>query len=194
MKLITNPMKLFIQNMVSNRCKIAVREVLERSGLKIKRLELGEVEIEETTLTPEVRNQLKGELEKSDLVLIENKKAILIDRIVKVIVEMVHYSDVFPREKYSVYISQKLNHDYNYLSSLFSEIQGTTIDRFIIAHKVERIKELLMYDELSIKEISYKLNYSSVAHLSNQFKKITGLTPSSFKKQKVKVRTPIESL
>jgi len=194
MKMSTKPMKLHIQNMVSNRCKMAVRDVLEKSGLKIKHLELGDVEIEEPTLSLEVRNQIKRELERSDLVLIEDKKAILIDRIIKVIVEMVHYSDELPREKYSVFISRKLNHDYNYLSSLFSEIQGITIDHFIIAHKVERVKELLMYNELSIKEISYKLNYSSVAHLSNQFKKVTGLTPSSFKKQKEKIRNPIEYL
>ena len=106
---------------------------------------------------------------------------------------MVHYADQLPKEKYSVYISEKLKHDYNYLSNLFSEIKGTTIDHFIIAHKIEKVKELLMYNEMSIKEISYRLNYSSVAHLSNQFKKVTGVTPSYFKKS-VKVRNPIESL
>ena len=187
-------MKLFIQNMVSNRCKMVVRDVLEKFGLHIESLNLGEVVISEPSLTAEMRYKLKEDLLKSDLVLIEGKKTILIDRIVKVIVEMVHYTDGFPKEKYSVYISQRLNHDYNYLSNLFSEIQRTTIDGFIIAHKVERVKELLMHDELIIKELSYKLNYSSVAHLSNQFKKVTGLTPSSFKKQKVKVRKPIESI
>jgi len=186
-------MKLYIKNMVSGRCKMAVREVLEKLGLHIKSLELGEVEIEEQNLSPDTRNQLKTNLQKSDLLLIEDKKAILIDKITRVIIEMVHYTDHLPREKYSVYISGKLNHDYNYLSNLFSEVKGTTIDHFIIAHKIEKIKELLMYDELSIKEISYRLNYSSVAHLSNQFKKVTGVTPSFFKKS-VKVRNPIESL
>ena len=126
--------------------------------------------------------------------LTEDKKAILIDKVIKVIIEMIHYSDELPKEKYSVYISKKLNHDYNYLSNLFSELKGTTIDHFIIAHKIEKVKELLMDNELSIKEISYKLNYSSVAHLSNQFKKVTGLTPSYFKKQKDKLRKPIESI
>ncbi len=107
---------------------------------------------------------------------------------------MIHYAEEPPKEKYSVYISGKLNHDYNYLSNLFSKVKGTTIDQFIIAHKIERVKELLMYGDLSIKEISYKMNYSSVGHLSNQFKKVTGLTPSHYKKMNHKERTPIESL
>jgi AraC-like DNA-binding protein len=186
-------MKLYIKNMVSGRCKMAVRDVLENLKLHITSLELGEVEIAEPILTADVRNQLKVNLLKAELVLIEDKKAILIDKISKVIVEMIHYADRLPKEKYSVYISEKLNHDYNYLSNLFSEIKGTTIDHFIIAHKIEKVKELLMYNEMSIKEISYRLNYSSVAHLSNQFKKVTGVTPSYFKKS-VKVRNPIESL
>jgi len=180
--------------MVSNRCKMVVKELLEKLGLRYNSVELGEVEITEPSLSPEVRDQLKSALLKSDLALMEDKKAILIDKVTKVIIEMIHYSDELPKEKYSVYISEKLKHDYNYLSNLFSEVKGTTIDHFIIAHKIERVKELLMYDELSIKEISYKLNYSSVAHLSNQFKKVTGLTPSYFKKQKDKLRNPIESL
>ncbi len=187
-------MKLYVQNMVSGRCKTAVKDVIEKLGLQIKSLELGEVEIAEESLTPDLRNQLKSNLQKSDLVLLEDKKTILIEKITRVIVEMIHYADHLPKEKYSVYISEKLNHDYNYLSNLFSEVKGTTIDHFIIAHKIEKVKELLMYDELSIKEISYRLNYSSVAHLSNQFKKVTGLTPSFFKKQTVKVRNPIENL
>ena len=187
-------MKLYIRNMVSLRCKMAVKDVLEKLGLHSKTLELGEIEIVEAALSNDIRTQLKSELQKSDLILIEDKKAILIDKIVKVIVEMVHYADQLPKEKYSVYISERLNHDYNYLSNLFSEIKGQTIDHFIIAHKIEKVKELLTYDELSIKEISYRLNYSSVAHLSNQFKKITGVTPSYFKKQSIKVRNPIENL
>jgi AraC-like DNA-binding protein len=173
---------------------MVVREILEKLGLHITSLELGEVEIEEDILTTDLRNQIKTELEKIDLSLIEDKKAILIDKIIQVIVEMVHYADHLPREKYSVYISQRLNHDYNYLSNLFSEIKGQTIDHFIITHKIEKVKELLTYDQLSIKEISYRLNYSSVAHLSNQFKKITGVTPSNFKKQGIIIRKPIENL
>lgn len=187
-------MKLYIQNMVSIRCKMVVKDVLERLGLNYTSVELGEVEITESSLTQELRDELKAALRRSDLVLLEDKKAILIDKVIKVIIEMVHYADELPKEKYSVYISEKLKRDYNYLSNLFSEVKGTTIDHFIIAHKIEKVKELLMYNELSIKEISYKLNYSSVAHLTNQFKKVTGLTPSYFKKQKNKLRNPIESL
>lgn len=187
-------MKLYIQNMVSIRCKMVVKDILEKLGLHYKSVELGEVEITEPSLSPTLHDQLKAALLKSDLVLMEDKKAILIDKVIKVIIEMIHYADELPKEKYSVYISEKLKHDYNYLSNLFSEVKGTTIDRFIIAHKIEKVKELLMYDELSIKEISYKLNYSSVAHLTNQFKKVTGLTPSYFKKQKINVRNPIENL
>jgi AraC-like DNA-binding protein len=187
-------MKLYIQNMVSIRCKMVVKEILERLGLHCKTVELGEVEILEASITPDLRDQLKAALLESDLVFIENKKSILIEKVIKVIIEMIHYADKLPREKYSVYISDKLKHDYNYLSNLFSEVKGTTIDQFIIAHKIEKVKELLIYDELSIKEISYKLNYSSVAHLSNQFKKVTGLTPSYFKKQKIKVHDSVENL
>jgi AraC-like DNA-binding protein len=187
-------MKLYIQNMVSVRCKMVVQDMLERFGIHYKTVELGEVEILEPSISPDLREQLKSALLKSDLVLIQDKKSILIEKVIKVIIEMIHYADKLPKKKYSVYISEKLKHDYNYLSTLFSEVKGTTIDQFIIAHKIEKVKELLMYDELSIKEISYKLNYSSVAHLSNQFKKVTGLTPSYFKKQKIKIRKPIESL
>jgi AraC-like DNA-binding protein len=173
---------------------MVVKDILERLGLHCRTVELGEVEIFELSLQPEIMEGLKTELLKSDLILIEDKKSILIDKITRVIIEMVHYADQLPKEKYSVYISDKLKHDYNYLSNLFSEVKGTTIDRFIIAHKIEKVKELLMYDELSIKEISYKLKYSSVAHLSNQFKKITGVTPSRFKKQKDRWRNPIENI
>lgn len=173
---------------------MVVQDVLERLGLHYNSIELGEVELSVPSLTSELRDQLKESLLKSGLVLMEDKKAILIDKVSKVIIEMIHYADELPKEKYSVYISEKLKHDYNYLSNLFSEVKGTTIDHFIIAHKIERVKELLMYNEMSIKEISYRLNYSSVAHLSNQFKKMTGLTPSYFKKQKIKVRNPIENL
>ncbi len=177
--------------MVSIRCIMVVKDILEKLGRHCISIELGEAEITELSLSPELREQVKEELVKSDLVLIENKKSILIEKVIKVIIEMIHYADELPKEKYSVYISNKLKHDYNYLSNLFSEVKGTTIDHFIIAHKIEKVKELLLCDELSIKEISYKLKYSSVAHLSNQFKKVTGLTPSNFKKQKNKVSTTI---
>ena len=131
---------------------------------------------------------------KSGLELMENKKAILIEKIKLVIIEMVHYSDEYPRIKNSKFISEKLQNDYTYLANLFSEVTGITIEQYIIAHKIERVKELLLYDELNLTEISYKLNYSSVAHLSNQFKKITGLTPTFFKKLKEKRRQTLDSL
>jgi AraC-like DNA-binding protein len=124
----------------------------------------------------------------------DDKKAVLIEKIKNVIIDMIHYSDEVPKMNYSDYISEKLQHDYTYLSNIFSEVKGITIQQFIIIHKIERAKELMLYDELNLTEISYKLHYSSVAHLSNQFKKITGLTPSHFKQLKDRRRSPIEDI
>jgi AraC-like DNA-binding protein len=118
----------------------------------------------------------------------------LIEKIKNVIIEMVHYSEEAIKVNFSDYLSEKLNHDYTYMANLFSEVQGTTIEQFIIVHKVERIKELINYGELNITEIAWKMNYSSVAHLSNQFKKVTGLSPSHFKQIKEKRRSPIEEI
>ncbi len=172
---------------------MVVKSELEKLGLNYKKIELGEVDIRES-LTAEQRDQLKTALLKSGLELMEDKKAILIEKIKNVIVEMVHYADELPRTKFSDYLSGKLNYDYTYLANLFAEVSGTTIEHFIISHKIERVKELLLYNELNLTEISYKLNYSSVAHLSNQFKKITGLTPTYFKKLKQKRRNTIENV
>jgi AraC-like DNA-binding protein len=124
----------------------------------------------------------------------DDKRAILIEKIKNIIVEMVHHSDEIVKINFSDYLSEKLNHDYTYLANLFSEVQGSTIEQFIISHKVERIKELIIYDELNITEIAWKMNYSSVAHLSNQFKKVTGLSPSHFRLLKEKRRCPIEEI
>ena len=124
----------------------------------------------------------------------DDKKAMLVEKIKNVIVEMVHYADELPETNFSDYLSEKLNHNYTYLSNLFSEVKGITIEHYIIIHKIEKVKELIIYDELNLTEIAYKLNYSSVAHLSNQFKKITGLTPSFFKKLKDKRRSPLEDV
>lgn len=179
--------------MVSIRCKMLVKAELERLGLNYKTIDLGEVEIEES-LTEEQNKQLKANLLKSGLELMDDKKAILIQKIKNVIIEMVHYEDELLKVKNSEYISEKLKYDYTYLANLFSEATGITIEHFIIIHKIERVKELLIYNELNLTEISYRLNYSSVAHLSNQFKKITGLTPSFFKSLKQKKRTPIEHI
>jgi AraC-like DNA-binding protein len=179
--------------MVSARCKMVVKEELKKMGLHFIVVDLGEVDIMEN-LSLEQREQLKRELLVSGLELMDDKRAVLIEKIKNVIIEMVHYSDELPKVNYSDYISEKLQHDYTYLSNIFSEVKGITIQQFIIVHKIERAKELLLYDELNLTEISYKLNYSSVAHLSNQFKKVTGLSPSHFKQLKDKRRSPIEDI
>ena len=178
-------LKLFIKYMVSIRCKMVVKSELEKLGIMYGVVDLGEVEVKKN-ITAEQREQLRISLLKSGLELMDDKKAVLIERIKSVIVEMVHYTDELPRVKNSVYISGKLNHDYTYLANLFSEVKGTSIEKFFLSHKIERIKELLVYEELNLTEIAFKLNYSSVAHLSNQFKKMTGLTPSHYKNFKHK--------
>jgi AraC-like DNA-binding protein len=179
--------------MVSNRCKLTVKEALKSLGLHFVVVDLGEIDIMET-LSIEQRQQLQDLLKVSGLELMDDKKAVLIEKIKNVIIEMIHYSSELPSINFSHYISEKLNLDYTYLSNLFSEVQGTTIQQFLIVHKIERVKELLMYDELTLTEISYKMQYSSVAHLSNQFKKITGLSASEFQKLKHKTRRPIEDI
>lgn len=179
--------------MVSARCKIVVKEELKKLGLHFILVDLGEVEIMET-ISLEQREQLKVSLSDSGLELMDDKKAVLIEKIKNVIVQMVHHTDEMIKVNFSDFLSEKLNHDYTYLANLFSEVQGTTIEQFIISHKIERIKELIIYGELNITEIAWKMNYSSVAHLSNQFKKMTGLSPSHFKKLKDKRRSPIEDI
>ena len=179
--------------MVSIRCKLLVKSELDKLGLHYLKVELGEVNVKEN-LTEEQRNQLKAELLKSGLELMDDKKAILIEKIKNLIVEMVHYSEEVPKTNFSDFLSEKLNHDYTYLANLFSEVTGITIEQYMIAHKIERVKELLIYDELTLTEISYRLNYSSVAHLSNQFKKVTGLTPTFFKNLKHKKRNTLENV
>lgn len=162
-------------------------------GLHFVVVDLGEVDVMET-LTTEQYVELKSGLLAAGFELMDNKKAVLIEKIKNVIVEMVHHSDELIKTNFSDFLSKKLSYDYTYLANLFSEVQGTTIEHFIISHKVERIKELIIYDELNITEIAYKMNYSSVAHLSNQFKKVTGLSPSHFRQLKDKRRNPIEEV
>ena len=186
-------MKLYIKYMVSNRCKMAVKEELKKLGLHFIVVDLGEVEIMET-ITLEQRDKLKLSLIDSGLELMDDKRAVLIEKIKNTIIDMVHHSDEMIKTNFSDYLSEKLNHDYTYLANLFSEVQGSTIEHFIINHKIERIKELIIYDELNITEIAWKMNYSSVAHLSNQFKKVTGLSPSHFKQMKDKRRSQIEDI
>ncbi len=186
-------MKLFIKYMVSLRCKMVVKSELDKLGLHYLRVELGEVNIMED-ITPEQHDQLKAGLLKSGLELMDDKKAILIERIKNLIVEMVHYAEDRPKTNFSDFLSEKLDYDYTYLANLFSEVTGITIEHYIIAHKIERVKELLLYNELTLTEISYMLNYSSVAHLSNQFKKVTGLTPSFFRQLKHKKLNPLNNV
>lgn len=170
-----------------------VKEALKKMGLHFIVVDLGEVEIMEN-LSEEQRLELKSTLMKAGLELMDDKKAMLIERIKNVIVEMVHYADELIKVNFSDYLSEKLKYDYTYMANLFSEVQGTTIEQFIISHKVERIKELIIYGEWNITEIAHRMNYSSVAHLSSQFKKVTGLSPSHFKQLKDKRRSPIEQL
>ena len=186
-------MKLYIKNMVSIRCKMVVKSELEKLNLKYKSVELGEVEMEQA-IDAWQRDTLRTALLTYGLVVMDDKRSILVEKIKTLIIEMIHYNDELPDVNYSVYISEKLNYNYTYLANLFAEVKGTTIEHFIILHKIEKVKELIIYDELSLTEIASLMKYSSAAHLSKQFKKITGLTPSYFKQMKNKRRNPLEDL
>jgi AraC-like DNA-binding protein len=188
--LIDNRMKLYIKNMVCTRCKMVVKTELEKLGLHYIIVTLGEAEIMEE-ITPEQISNLGVGLRKSGLELMDDKKSILVEKIKTSIIELVHYTEEQIKVNLSDYLSQKLNHDYTYLANLFSEVKGTTIENFYLNHKIEKVKELIVYDELNLTEIAFKMHYSSVAHLSNQFKKMTGLTPSHFKKLKDKRRSAL---
>lgn len=172
---------------------MAVSEELKKLGLHFVVVDLGEVDIMEEPTIKQLE-QLRIGLHTSGLELMDDKKGVLIEKIKNVVIEMIHHSDEVIKTNFSDYLSEKLKYDYTYLSNLFTEVQGSTIAQFITAHKIERIKELMMYDELNITEIAWKMNYSSVAHLSNQFKKFTGLTPSQFKQLKDKKRMNIEEI
>ena len=186
-------MKLYIKFMVSLRCKMVVKAELNKLGLRYMVVELGMVEIRDD-ITERQREELKENLLKSGLVLLDDKRSILIERIKNVVVEMINYSEDVSKISYSDHISAKLDCDYTYLSNIFSEVKGITIQQFIIINKIERVKELLLYDEVNLTEIAYKLHYSSVGHLSNQFKKVTGLSPSFFKKLAQKRKESLENL
>jgi AraC-like DNA-binding protein len=186
-------MKLLIQNMVSLRCKLLVKAELEKLGLAYHSIELGEV-ILQKPIDAEQKKELAKALHLSGLAIMDDKNTVLVEKIKNIIVEMVHYADEFPDVKFSVFVSEQLHKDYHFLSELFSKTKGITIEHFIILHKIEKAKELIMYDELNLSEIAYKLHYRSVAHLSHQFKKITGLTPSFFKSINKEKRTNLEDL
>lgn len=170
-----------------------VKDELEKLGIHYSVIELGDVEIKES-ISQQQRDQLSTSLKKLGLELMDDKKSILVEKIKNVIIETIHYSDEALKINFSKHLSEKLLFDYTYLANLFSETTGITIEHFIINHKIERVKELLIYNELSLTEISYMLNYSSVAHLSNQFKKVTGLTPTFFKLIKRKRRSALDNV
>jgi AraC-like DNA-binding protein len=179
--------------MVSTRCKMVVKEELKKLGLHFIIVDLGVVDIMEN-ITDKQREQIRFALNKSGLELMDDRKALLIEKIKNVIIEKIYSEEVLPRINFSDYLSKRLNQSYSYMAGLFTEMQGTTIEKFIISHKIERVKELIVYDELDLTEIAWKLYYSSVAHLSNQFKKTTGLTPTHFKKLNNKKRELIEEV
>jgi AraC-like DNA-binding protein len=186
-------MILHIKYMVSNCCRETVKAQLNKIGLRYTLLELGQVELTEP-IKDEQRAALSIALRKTGFELMDNQKAILIEKIKNLVIEMVQESDKYPTVNYSAHLSKELDYDYTYISNLFSEVTGTTIMQYIIAHKIEKIKELLLYNELSLTQISYQLNYSSVAHLSAQFKKITGLTPTYYKQLRNKKRIALEDV
>lgn len=172
---------------------MAVKEELKKLGFHFIVVDLGEVEIMEELTQMQLAN-LKRALLVEGFELMDDKKSIIIEQVKNLIIELIHHSEEWPKVSYSNYISEKLNYDYTYISGLFSEVKGITIQQFIISHKIEKVKELLLYDELTLTEISYRMHYSSVSHLSNQFKKETGLTPSHFKGMKNRRRIPIEEV
>ena len=186
-------MKLYIKYMVSLRCKMLVQEELKKLGLQHVVLEFGTVEILED-ITKKQRERLKASLLRSGWELLDSKKGMLIEKVKNLITEMVHHSDEMPKVIHSEYFSKQLGQQYSYLANIFAEVQGITIQQYIILEKAERIKELLLYNDLNLKQISYLMHYSSVAHLSNQFKKVTGLSPSYYKQLKRKRKGKAEKL
>lgn len=179
--------------MVCDRCIMVVRSELDKLGLEITDIKLGEISLTKE-ITPEDRNAVEYALQPLGFEVIDDKKSRIIEKIKSVIIELVHFQDSEPKVNLSEVLSTNLLHDYNYLSNLFSEVEGTTIEKYYIAQRIEKVKELLVYDELTLSEIAYRMNYSSVAYLSNQFKKITGLTPSHFKQIGENRRKPLDQV
>lgn len=173
-------MKLYIKYMVSQRCKMMVKEELKKLGIWYVVVELGVIEILEA-ITPVQHETLKANLKKLGLELLDDKRSLIVESIKNLIIELIYLDDEQPKLNYSILISEKLGYDYTYLATVFSEVKGITIQQYIIFSKIERVKELILYNQLSLTEIAFLLNYSSAAHLSNQFKKTTGLTPSFYK-------------
>ncbi len=186
-------MKIYVKNMACESCKVVVKEALEELDISPVKVELGEIETKKD-ITDEEKKKLNSKIKKVGLELLEKKQGVLIEKIRKVMIGYVYKSDEKPNVKFSVLLSEDLNHSYTYLANFFSEVEATTIEQYLIALKVERIKELIIFGEHTFSEIAHKLHYSSVAHLSSQFKKITGLTPSHFKRLKEKRRITIQNI
>ena len=186
-------MKLFIKNMVCIRCQMVVKSELEKLGLHYTYVNIGEADIVENAL-PEQLEQLNEGLKKLGLVLMDDKKSILIEKIKSVIIELVHFTEDQIKVNLSDFLCEKLDYDYTYLSNQFSEMNGVTIEKFYLTHKIERVKELIVYGDLNLSEIAWNMHYSSVAHLSNQFKKFTGMTPTQFKMLKNKSQESINDV
>ncbi|RQO30604.1 AraC family transcriptional regulator [Taibaiella sp. KBW10] len=184
---------VYVKNMVCNRCKMVVKSVLDQLELPFTAIELGEVHLVHE-LSTDKKQALETALKELGFEWIDDKKSRLIEQIKKLIIALIHEHDGELKSNLSLFLSERLHHDYNYMSGLFSEVEGTTIEKYFIAQKIERVKELLVYDELSLSEIAFRLNYSSVAHLSNQFKKVTGLTPSHFKHIRTEKRKPLDEV
>lgn len=186
-------MKIYIRNMACESCKIVVKDALEELDISPVKVELGEIETKED-ISDDEKKKLNSKIKKAGLELLEKKQGVLIEKIRKVVIDYVYNSEEMPNIKFSVLLSKELNHSYTYLANFFSEVEATTIEQFIIALKIERIKELIIFGEDTFSEIAHKLNYSSAAHLSTQFKKATGLTPSHFKALKEKRRITIQDI
>jgi len=184
---------LFIKNMVCNRCIMVVQNELDKLGIDVKNIKLGEVTIAEK-LSPEEKENLEKALVPLGFEVIDEKKSRIIEKIKNIIIDLVHHQDNGLTTNLSDVLRSQLHHDYNYLSNLFSEVEGITIEKYFIAQKIEKVKELLVYDELSLSEIAFRLNYSSVAYLSNQFKKVTGLTPGHFRQIGKDRRKPLDKV
>ncbi|HSF90038.1 MAG TPA: AraC family transcriptional regulator [Saprospiraceae bacterium] len=186
-------MKIYVKNMACESCKVVVKDALEELDISTVKIELGEIETKED-LTDEEKKEFSNKIKKAGLELLEKKQGVLIEKIRQVMVDYVYKSDAKPNIKFSVLLSEELNHSYTYLANFFSEVEATTIEQYIIALKIERIKELIIFGDDTFSEIAHKLHYSSIAHLSAQFKKATGLTPSHFKALKQKRRITIQNI
>ena len=186
-------MRLYIKNMVCNRCKMVVKSELEKLGLHPVSVDLGEVEVQETNIDT-LKTELLQKLQSLGFDLIDDKRSKAIEKVKTLIVNLVHDKNNDTKFNLSDYLTQHILQDYNTLSNLFTDVAGTTIEKYYINQKIEKVKELLVYDELTLSEIAFQLHYSSVSHLSNQFKKITGFTPTYYKQMKDKRRKQIDNL